>query len=833
MDAESQTPPALPHPLKPTANIASAAATKSGIPLGSFLLLPELSLSEGYDTNIFSVRDLEQESFIHILSPSLLMKSDWNKHMVKFNAGAEMGSYEADSDQNYKDHWFEGEGRYDLWEGASVFGGTGYKYAHEDRSSPNNQFGLTPTFYSSIHTHLGTAMEFGKVTLRLGGTTERLDYRNVPAAGGAINNAGRDRDLYGAGVRVGYKLSSVFEPFAQFQYDAREYDTQTDRFGFTRHSVGYRTSAGVKFNVAQKLSGEVSGGYLSQSYDDPRFADVTRPDFSALVNWKPTPRTTVSGSIDRSLEETILNGASSYLSTSYGGRINHRVTKRLSTSFNLAYINDDFNGIDRKDDIISTGFGLKYNFTPNVYAAADYRYMMRDSNLRDSLHQDFADFDKNQFFLSLGANLYPVKDNYVPGLGDEWHFTEGGETDLSGFYLGGQSGYGALATNTAGERHSGDDNGEFGDNGFTGGLFGGYGIMLNRWYVGAEMEGEWSDTRWFHQKIKPDSRTFSMNKQDSYGVSGRVGYSLDNGNMLYARGGGVWTDFNTAYTINNDTQNAVNFNKRLPGLRVGLGLDVPVTEHVFMRFDSNYTFYNDYQVVSSGFNENFDPEESLFRMGLGWNFGSRQLPASKEVKLTGFYAGGNLGLGTLNSKMDALHTDAGVGPFPFNASFSDHGFTPGVFLGYGYQFGRIYLAGELEGEASTANWNNGRETTGGGGRTFSSEKKGGYGINGRLGYVLDNGTLVYGRFGIINTRFNTKYAKGNNSATDIDRDDRELGYRFGVGADSPLTESLFLRLEYNYTDYSPYRFTTTQASSDTVEFDNSDSMFRVGVGAHF
>ncbi|WP_292567188.1 outer membrane beta-barrel protein [Methylomonas sp.] len=76
-------------------------------------------------------------------------------------------------------------------------------------------------------------------------------------------------------------------------------------------------------------------------------------------------------------------------------------------------------------------------------------------------------------------------------------------------------------------------------------------------------------------------------------------------------------------------------------------------------------------------------------------------------------------------------------------------------------------------------------------------------------------------------------AKGNNSATDIDRDDRELGYRFGVGADSPLTESLFLRMEYNYTDYSPYRFTTTQASSDTVEFDNSDSMFRLGVGAHF
>jgi hypothetical protein len=809
------------------------AKKKSGIPLGTFLLLPELNFSEGYDTNIFSIRDQEQGSFIHVLTPSLLLVSDWDKHMLKLSSGAEMGSYEADSDQNYKDHWVESEGRFDLWQGNSVFGGAGYQYSHEDRSSPNNQFGLKPTFFSSIHSHLGAAFQFDRLTLRLGGTTERLDYRNVPTSTGIIDNKGRDRNVYGAGVRLGYKVNSDYEPFVQFEYDAREYDALTDRDGFSRDSSGYRAATGVKFNVGPRFIGELYAGYINQSYTDPRYQEINEPDFGANLIWKPSPRTTVNGSIDRSVEETIITGASSFLSTNYSVNINNQVTKKLSTSLNLSYINDDFKSIARQDDIISAGFGVKYAFTPNIYAAADYRYMMRDSDQSDDLNQAFADYDKNQIFLTVGTNLYPVKNDIFSDLADKWDFTDADLTDMTGFYLGGQTGYGSLATNTSGKRQSGSDDGEFGDNGFTGGLFGGYGFTLNRWYLGAEIEGEWSDLAWFHQKLKSDSRTFGVKKEDSVGLSGRLGYSLSSGNLLYAKVGSVWTNFKTDYTINNSPLTAVDTDNRLTGIRFGLGMDVPLTEHAFVRLDSTYTFYNGYDVSSADFSEDFDPEESLFRLGLGWNFGSRTIADNKGIDLSGFYAGGQLGIGTFTSDIDAQHRDSGIGPFPFTAPFSDHGFIPGVFVGYGYQYDHFYLGAELEGETSSANWSHVRDTEGSGGRKFSAEKKGGYGASGRLGYVLDNGTLLFGRFGVMNSRFNTKYAKGGNRDTDIDLDNRELGYRFGVGAESLLAHNLFIRLEYDYTNYPAYNFETTQSNSDVVEYDNSESLIRVGIGAHF
>ena len=46
---------------------------------------------------------------------------------------------------------------------------------------------------------------------------------------------------------------------------------------------------------------------------------------------------------------------------------------------------------------------------------------------------------------------------------------------------------------------------------------------------------------------------------------------------------------------------------------------------------------------------------------------------------------------------------------------------------------------------------------GGGGRDFSAEKTGSYGASLRIGYVVDNGSLLYGQVGAVQTRFNTTY----------------------------------------------------------------------------
>jgi opacity protein-like surface antigen len=107
------------------------------------------------------------------------------------------------------------------------------------------------------------------------------------------------------------------------------------------------------------------------------------------------------------------------------------------------------------------------------------------------------------------------------------------------------------------------------------------------------------------------------------------------------------------------------------------------------------------------------------------------------------------------------------------------------------------------------------------------------GVSLRGGYVLDNGSLLYARVGTVRTRFNTRWAKGNNRFNDVDRDDTESGLRLGVGAELPLSRSAFARLDYSYTDYDSYNFVTSHAEFDSMAFDNSETLFRLGVGTRF
>ena len=107
------------------------------------------------------------------------------------------------------------------------------------------------------------------------------------------------------------------------------------------------------------------------------------------------------------------------------------------------------------------------------------------------------------------------------------------------------------------------------------------------------------------------------------------------------------------------------------------------------------------------------------------------------------------------------------------------------------------------------------------------------GIALRGGYVLDSGSMLYARLGRARTRFNTTWVKGENRLNDVDRDDTVSGTRLGVGAELPISQSVFARLDYSYTDYDSYDFTTSHGSADSMKFDNRETLFRLGLGVRF
>ncbi len=828
----------IPEPSRLIAETAPRPQPKDdNLRLGSLLAYPELVLSEVYDDNIFATRSNEESDLVTVLSPSVSLVSDWERHYFRARASGDFARYRSNDSENYNDYRTSMEGRYDLSRVANVFGGLGYGKEHEERASPEDVNGIEPTTYTSTSGHAGVYRKFNANALRLGVTADRLDFNDVPSSAGIINNDDRDRTESTAGARLSRQISPETELFVQGVFDRRAYADAFDDRGYKRDSDGYRAALGVKRKFGPRLEAQAFVGPMRQDYDDPRLEDVSTLDFGGRVDWHPSARTSVSATVDRSLEETTVydaatgTPASSYVYSRAGVLAQHRLRPGTTLRAHLSVGRTDYQGIDRVDDLLVGGVGAQYRLTRNLYLEADYRFINRDSD------EPLSDYFRNQIYVRLRGLLYPVREPRVLQRTTLYDLPAPEPDALRGFYAGAQFSHETVRTRTEGARGgSGIDSGDFGDFGTGAGLFAGFGLTYGRWYGGIELQGEGSDSGWFHQKIKTGSRTSSVDKNDSYGAALRGGYVLGNGSLLYAEAGKVRTDFDTHYEVNGDPATVVQRTFTEDGTRVGLGVETPAGRHLFWRMEYTHTDYDSYTVDYGIDTEQFDNDDNQFKLGLGWRFGAAgRAPAPLQVDFDGFYVGAQAGHGEVSSQVDAQHYDSGAGPFPFTADFADAGPDAGLFAGWGTTINKWYLGVEVEADSSRARWHHIRETgSPGGGRDFSVSKKGSHGFAGRIGYVLNGGSMLYARAGIVNTKFNTQYKKGNNAAAWVDRDDELDGTRLGLGAEIPTSNDVFLRFDYTVTDYDNYGFATTHGSNpDTAQFDNKESLFRFGIAVRF
>ena len=864
-----QANPTLPvSPLSPADVMRAAALPGSqpepgGLRAGSFLFYPDLSVSQLYDTNIYSTRTNETRDWVTVYSPTLAVRSDWARHSLNFWTGANVDRYHTFSSEDVSDHWFEGQGRYDISATTNVYAGGGISRNHEDRYNVDpSRTGLEPTVFWDTKSNVGAFHQFGKSSVRVGATWEHLQYDNVAAPGGGIIEMGdRNVVMSSVGGRLSYQVAPKYQMFAQLATDTRRYDMT----GVGRDSSGYRAAAGLGLDLGGNNTAEAYFGHMQQNYDNVAYADVSKPYYGADAKFAISPTAYVTGYVDRTLEETTLPGASGYLDTIVGGRIDQDVNRNLAVNGRLEMTQSQFQGLDRQDNYLDAGFGAKYYVTREIYLAADYRMLLRQSNAATVVVngvQDTFDFSRNQVFVSLG---------YTPGRrpraaalsSDDSSGVLVASTDLgglkipasalpdySGLYLGGLVSSTTLSSEIYSPRDGGSGTDEMDmakQGGIDGAVFIGYGWMWHRWYYGVEFDAGTGNPSWYHQKDKADARTMSLEESRGYGPSLRLGYAVDGG-LLYGSLGVVRSDFKTYETENQyASTGAAILDQGVNGVRYGVGVDIPASQRLFVRMAYAYTDYGSYHApyqtgTPATTTDTFDNADSAFQLGLGWRLGGpddrdrKPLPVVDATSVSGFYFGALAGADSLTTRMDALQNDSGGSGCAncfFTGDFGKTAGTWGLFTGYGFTLDRVYLGIDFDAQSSNASWLDNRSTSGGGGRDFGVQAQESYGAGVRLGYVLNNGSLLYARAGRVRTRFTTTYIKGNSTPTWVDRDDLVDGSRFGVGAEVPAYRNLFVRLEYDMTRYGDYGFTTTQSSADSPVFKNFESLFNMGLALRF
>jgi len=188
---------------------------------------------------------------------------------------------------------------------------------------------------------------------------------------------------------------------------------------------------------------------------------------------------------------------------------------------------------------------------------------------------------------------------------------------------------------------------------------------------------------------------------------------------------------------------------------------------------------------------------------------------SSSVMATGFYAGGQLGVSSAHTK----HTEVTTAN---SSELGSIGMAYGVYTGYRFDLEDFFIGGELD-----YNFNTAESENKAGAEKNEFKQDGSIGLHFLAGVPIGESTDIYGRIGLVETKFEGQFTNTNSGATS--KFDKTIqGTVLGIGMQHHLDEMLTVRLDYRYTMYDKYTVSKANAfMGDTLE--NINQSFTVGL----
>ncbi len=169
--------------------------------------------------------------------------------------------------------------------------------------------------------------------------------------------------------------------------------------------------------------------------------------------------------------------------------------------------------------------------------------------------------------------------------------------------------------------------------------------------------------------------------------------------------------------------------------------------------------------------------------------------SAQNSKFEGFYVGAQAGYSKIN--VDASVSTLG------SADEDLDGFGGGGYFGFGGTNGSLYGSVEVEVGYDGADYDESISVSGVGSASLDLQARLTYGAGFRVGAVVDDNLLIYGRFGWARTNGELDLQvtlTGIGSASSSGDEDFD-GFRFGGGVEGMLADNIGIRGEYTYTIY--------------------------------
>lgn len=364
------------------------------IPVGGFQLFPALNIGSYYDSNIFALQSVENDDVVWKINPTVSFLSNWGRHAVGITALADINYYTIDSNQNYAGGAIQAEGRYDIAEQMWLSGVGGYQRVTELKGSPADPGNAAGPSQYDLYTAGGEFYRgVGLLKTSLNYDFGYYEYSSIDIiGGGTASQSARDRTQNRVSGEASYEVTQNFQPFIRGGYNWRDY-TNTS----SHNSDGYNINVGSKMDFGGIVTAEAYIGYLSQDYYNFMNGTVDNVDFGASVLWNVTPLTSIEARTRRSIEETTVGSASSYLATEASAQISHELRRDIILQGRVIWDGLDFQQIQRHDDLYDVGVGGRYYISRNFYGDLTYDFQRRTTDAAG------LNYDRHIAFVRVGA----------------------------------------------------------------------------------------------------------------------------------------------------------------------------------------------------------------------------------------------------------------------------------------------------------------------------------------------------------------------------------------------------------------------------------------------
>lgn len=368
-----------------------------GIRAGNYLIYPEVGAAVVYDDNIYLRDSNKHGDWRSEVAGGVKFESHLPRHVLDFSLDGKVVNFARHSDQDYADVRAKLDGALHFDHAHTLSASILSEIEHEDRTDPSYPaFAKDPVQVFHNRAAVGITRDVGRLYGTLSASIEDWKFGDTHGFDGAkIDLSDRDTTTYATQLRFGYR----FSPGIGFIAKVRGlHDDNRGNGAINADAWGYEALAGLTFEVNPLLRWRILGGYGVRDYTSKALSNLNTALLEADIEWLPTQRLTIYATVRREIagsSDAIAFGGA--VETSARLRAEYEIYHNIIAHGGVEFERQDYNDVDRRDDIYSLKAGVDYHLTKNWLVTIGYEYQVRDST------DDQLDMHRNLF--RVGAKL--------------------------------------------------------------------------------------------------------------------------------------------------------------------------------------------------------------------------------------------------------------------------------------------------------------------------------------------------------------------------------------------------------------------------------------------